>query len=77
MSGDLPSSSLYGSSSTTALPTEPPDPVLDLLSPLLSSPQAGPSTWTAKQAGDVREKLENAVKDNKVCPGWVRSRPHY
>jgi hypothetical protein len=67
MSAELPS---------TALPSEPPDPVLDLLSPLLSSPQAGPSTWTAKQAADVREKLELAVKENKVCPGCGRSRPH-
>ncbi|RSH89597.1 hypothetical protein EHS25_002148 [Saitozyma podzolica] len=57
MSAELPS---------TALPSEPPDPVLDLLSPLLSSPQAGPSTWTAKQAADVREKLELAVKENKA-----------
>lgn len=77
MSGELPSSSLYGSSPAVALPSEPPDPVLDLLSPLLSSPQAGPSTWTAKQAADVREKLESAVKDNKVCPGSFRLRPQY
>lgn len=45
-----------------------PDRTLDLLAPFLdSSPaSAGPSRWTAGQATGVREKLEQAVKENKV-----------
>jgi hypothetical protein len=46
--------------------SETPDPVLDLLLPLISSSEAGPPRWTALQVREVREKLEKSVKDNKV-----------
>lgn len=43
------------------------DITLDLLSHFFDeSPQAGPSRWTASQATAVRQKLESAVKENRV-----------
>ena len=60
------------SSTEHPLPLLPPDPVLDILSPLLSGTssgaqaEAGPSRWTVPQVRQVREKLESAVQLNKV-----------
>lgn len=60
---------LMSPSLSSPLP-ETPDPVLDLLSPLFSSA----NTLAAKQARDVRIRLQEGVERNKVfhlVPGWT------
>lgn len=59
------------SASSSNVPAQP-DPVLDLLNPLLSTPnEAGPSRWSSTQVRDVREKLQTAVKARKASRGGL------
>ncbi|KAK4683967.1 hypothetical protein P7C73_g6242, partial [Tremellales sp. Uapishka_1] len=56
---------LSDASPSTASPA--PSPVMDILQPLLDeTPGAGPSRHTSARIRDVREKLQDAVKQNKA-----------